>query len=1181
MVWSARVLGLWLALGTALAACGSGDGHKQARYCSEECPTERCEEATGVCLPPEMEPSGGQPNEPDPPSAGAPAQVADDTAPVVELTSPEQGAVLGTQVTFEFEADEPSTFTCTLNDEPVDDCEPGITLSDLASGENTFTVMATDAAGNDSEIVAVTFIVNVGPTLDAWDEIVTPEDTSTGELTFTVGDADTELEQLVVTAALDSDSPIRGSGLILSGSGAERTVMLTPALDEFGPAVLTLSVSDGVVTTTKDIPVTVTPVNDAPVIEDVPDKRVEEHGVLGPVTFHVGDIETPTDDLVVAATSSDTAKLPDENIVLGRSGVAHTFTITPLAQRTGTVEITLTVSDGELTASDTFVLTLGSTDDEPTISAIAKQTTKEDTAKTVSFKVGDPDTALSALVPSASFDPNGIVKSVTFSGSGADRKFKITPKPNQTGTANVSITISDATGGVSSSFVLTVTPVNDAPTVTPPANQTIAEEGSTGALAFSVADVDSSTLTVSAASSDTVLIPNANITVAPISGSPGSRNVTVKPVANGHGGPVTITLTVSDGSLTGTGTFTVTVSSVNDPPTISNITNRTVEPDTATGNIAFTVADPDGDTPLTVTASSDDLRVVPAANITLGGTGGNRTIALTPGANQGGSSVITVTVSDGHGGTASDTFTLSAKVKLTGAVVGAGTVVASGTGCPANSAVCAALPGNGAVTFVATPNPGAMFVNWTGACSGSGDGVVTPIPTAGVTCTANFRNLWARLFYTPNDLQVQRDVGARGVVETTSALRYVGSVGDDGSTALVWNANKLTGAVIANTAFELTQDGSLLTPVDIVTDGANGTVIAVNGQARNGTGLIWLGASNQIVRAHSYEADDNVTSRSPNGMIRNRKGGLTFVQGASSFSPDVQLLPGELVRVGATGAVVGGTSYTEALGDCAAPRLAASYTPVAVAQNSAGSYLVAGIVLDGGEDFTYRMNLTLFDEDGVPLWARHVEPADTSLFLFPEGVVASGEDFFVTGLMEDIKESYDAFGMSISGAGDIKWWKSLGDDGVQETGVKATLSGSDLVLAGGSTQEGTSDFFALTWKADGSLASGYLYGGVGAEQGLVVAPANGGGYNLFGSSIDSFGNAANSTWALRVDRELHLVLDTGSVVPYEPNLRDQSTDNVQIACANDGMYRAITPVIHDLNVNRSARTIGGAYQAGP
>jgi hypothetical protein len=50
----------------------------------------------------------------------------------------------------------------------------------------------------------------------------------------------------------------------------------------------------------------------------------------------------------------------------------------------------------------------------------------------------------------------------------------------------------------------------------------------------------------------------------------------------------------------------------------------------------------------------------------------------------------------------------------------------------------------------------------------------------------------------------------------------LGNVEVRGPTSLVWNANKLTGAVVANTAFALTQDGSSLSPIDIVAHGANG-----------------------------------------------------------------------------------------------------------------------------------------------------------------------------------------------------------------------------------------------------------------------------------------------------------------------------------------------------------------------
>ena len=51
---------------------------------------------------------------------------------------------------------------------------------------------------------------------------------------------------------------------------------------------------------------------------------------------------------------------------------------------------------------------------------------------------------------------------------------------------------------------------------------------------------------------------------------------------------------------------------------------------------------------LTVTATSSDQNLIPNGNITLGGTGANRTINVLPAANQtGGPATITVTVDDG------------------------------------------------------------------------------------------------------------------------------------------------------------------------------------------------------------------------------------------------------------------------------------------------------------------------------------------------------------------------------------------------------------------------------------------------------------------------------------------------------------------------------------------------------
>ena len=67
------------------------------------------------------------------------------------------------------------------------------------------------------------------------------------------------------------------------------------------------------------------------------------------------------------ASSSDTVLVPDANIVLGGSGANQTVTVTPASNQSGSATITLTVSDGTASSTDTFVLTVGGVNDVPTI----------------------------------------------------------------------------------------------------------------------------------------------------------------------------------------------------------------------------------------------------------------------------------------------------------------------------------------------------------------------------------------------------------------------------------------------------------------------------------------------------------------------------------------------------------------------------------------------------------------------------------------------------------------------------------------------------------------------------------------------------------------------------------------------------------------------------------------------
>jgi hypothetical protein len=153
------------------------------------------------------------------------------------------------------------------------------------------------------------------------------------------------------------------------------------------------------------------------------------------------------------------------------------------------------------------------------------------------------------------------------------------------------------------------------------------------------------------------LVPNVNIVFG---GSDASRTVTITPASN-QSGTSTITLTVADGNgATATDTLVLTV---NANPTISVMPDVKVSEDTATGTLVFTVGDAETTAGnLDVTASSSDQGVVADGDIILGGTGGSRTILITPVTDASGPTTITITVDDGDGGTASESFTLTVAV---------------------------------------------------------------------------------------------------------------------------------------------------------------------------------------------------------------------------------------------------------------------------------------------------------------------------------------------------------------------------------------------------------------------------------------------------------------------------------------------------------------------------------------
>jgi formylglycine-generating enzyme required for sulfatase activity len=100
--------------------------------------------------------------------------------------------------------------------------------------------------------------------------------------------------------------------------------------------------------------------NTAPTISDIAAQSIGLGGNTGAISFTIGDAHVPATSLTLTAASNNTALVPNANIVFGGSGVNRTVSVTPLSTQSGTATITVTVSDGSLTASDTFVLTVDS-----------------------------------------------------------------------------------------------------------------------------------------------------------------------------------------------------------------------------------------------------------------------------------------------------------------------------------------------------------------------------------------------------------------------------------------------------------------------------------------------------------------------------------------------------------------------------------------------------------------------------------------------------------------------------------------------------------------------------------------------------------------------------------------------------------------------------------------------------
>jgi hypothetical protein len=210
-------------------------------------------------------------------------------------------------------------------------------------------------------------------------------------LAVTVGDAETAVGSLTLSATSSNTTLVPTANVVLGGSGAARTVTVTPAAGQTGSALITLAVTDaGGANALTAFTVNVV-TNTPPTISTVPGQSIAVGGNTGALAVTVGDVETPAGSLVLSAASSNTTLVPTANINLGGSGAARTVTVTPAAGAAGVATITLTVTDGgNATATSTFTVIVGAPTANPdTVTAAANAITSFPAAQLLANDVGN------------------------------------------------------------------------------------------------------------------------------------------------------------------------------------------------------------------------------------------------------------------------------------------------------------------------------------------------------------------------------------------------------------------------------------------------------------------------------------------------------------------------------------------------------------------------------------------------------------------------------------------------------------------------------------------------------------------------------------------------------------------------------------------------------------------------
>ena len=505
------------------------------------------------------------------------------------------------------------------------------------NGTETITFTAEDLNGatdSDSATFTVTAVNDAPVVSDIPGETIAEGETfATINLDDFVSDVDNPDTDITWTTSGEVD---------LTVNIVDRVATISvPNADWNGTETITFTATDlGLATDSDSATFTVTAVNDAPVVSDIPDQTISEGESF--VTINLDDYVDDVDDL-----DADIAWTTDGEVELTVSIVDRVATIgIPSSEWVGEETITFTAEDLDgATDSDSATFTVTAVNDPPVVGDIPNQIIAEGESFTT--------INLDDYVEDVEDEDSDI--SWTFSGnielivSIVDRVATISvPNADWNGTETITFTAEDlglATDSDSATF--TVTAVNDAPVVSDIPGETIAE-GETFAtinLDDYVNDVDNSDADITWTTSGEV-----DLTVSIV-----DRVATITIPNVDWNGTETITFTATDlGLATDSDSATFTVTPINDAPVVGDIPGETiVEGETfATINLDDYVNDVDNpDADITWTTSGEvDLTVSIVDRVA--------TITI-PNADWNGTETITFTATDLGLATDSDSATFT------------------------------------------------------------------------------------------------------------------------------------------------------------------------------------------------------------------------------------------------------------------------------------------------------------------------------------------------------------------------------------------------------------------------------------------------------------------------------------------------------------------------------------------